>query len=224
MALDALTHGDVDFVRFGPASYVLAKRDEPGIQLLAVEQEDGLKRCKGVIVVRLDSPIQSLSELKGKKFAFGDDNSTIGRYLAQAELAKAGLHASDLASFRYLDRHDKVAKAVEVGDYDAGPVHIATFEAINKEQKKLRVIASFDNVGKPWIARAGLDARITNTLTSALLGMKSPKHLEVLKVHGFLPAHDEDYDLVRQGMKKAAEFEVPAAMPAHESASRPSKK
>lgn len=222
-ALAALTHGDVDFVRFGPASYVLAKRENPEIRLLAAEQEDGQKRCKGVIVVRTDSPIRSLADLKGKKFAFGDDNSTIGRYLAQAELAKAGLHASDLASYRYLGRHDKVAKAVEVGDFDAGPVHIATFEALNKEQKKLRVLATFDNVGKPWIARAGLGEDIREALSATLLAMKTPKHLDALKVHGFLETRDEDYELVRKGMVKATEFEGTPAAPGMEPASRPTK-
>jgi hypothetical protein len=36
-----------------------------------------------VIAVQKDSPLKTLAELKGKKFAFGDQNSTIGRYLAQ---------------------------------------------------------------------------------------------------------------------------------------------
>jgi len=224
-ALLAFTKGEVDFVRFGPASYVLAKQQAPGIQLLAAEQEDGQKRCKGVIVVRADSAIQALADLKGKKIAFGDDNSTIGRYLAQAELASAGLHARDLAKFTYLGRHDKVAKAIEMGDFDAGPVHIATFETINETIKnprsKLRVIATFENVGKPWIARSGLDDTVTKALGAALLAMASKKHLDILKVHGFLPAQDQDYDLVRRGMKHAEDFEGIPATPGPETASRP---
>lgn len=224
-ALLAFTKGEVDFVRFGPASYVIAKQQAPGIRLLAAEQEDGQKRCKGVIVVRADSEIHSLSDLKGKKVAFGDDNSTIGRYLAQAELASAGLHAGDLAKFAYLGRHDKVAKAVEMGDFDAGPVHIATYETVNETiknpQSKLRVIATFENVGKPWIARSGLDDTVCKGLSSALLAMSSKRHLDILKVNGFLPAQDQDYDLVRRGMKRAEEFEEIPATPGPETASRP---
>lgn len=221
-ALDAFTRGQVDFVRFGPASYVLAKQQSPDIQLLAAEQEDGRKRCKGVIVVHADSPIRKLEDLKGKRFAFGDDNSTIGRYLAQAELAKAGVFATDLKGFRYLGRHDKVAKAVELKDFDAGSVHIATFESFTKEQKTLRAIATFENVGKPWIARAGLDKGVVEALSAALLALTAQNHLDLLKVHGFLPTKDQDYDLVRRGMKKAQEFEsgVPAT-PEGAAATRP---
>src|SRR5262249_19169674 len=94
--------GDIDIVRFGPASYVLAQQRQPKVQLLAAEQEDGKKRCKGVIVVRKESPIRSLADLKGHSFAFGDENSTIGRYLSQEQLVDAGIHADDLSSFRYL--------------------------------------------------------------------------------------------------------------------------
>ncbi|MCP4042513.1 MAG: PhnD/SsuA/transferrin family substrate-binding protein, partial [Gammaproteobacteria bacterium] len=35
--IDALVHGKVDFVRFGPVSYVLAKERNPHIRLLAME-------------------------------------------------------------------------------------------------------------------------------------------------------------------------------------------
>ena len=76
-ANDALISGDVDFVRFGPASYVIAKDRDPGISLLAMEHKDGEKRFGGVIVVRTNSTIRELSDLKGSRFAFGDEELTM---------------------------------------------------------------------------------------------------------------------------------------------------
>lgn len=208
-ALDRFVAGEVDLVRFGPASYVLAHARNPQVQLLVAEQEDNKKRCKGVIAVRKDSPVQTLTDLKGRSFAFGDENSTIGRYLSQAELVAAGIHATDLKEYRYLDRHDKVFKAVEVGDFDAGAMHIATFEDLN-EKKQLREIARFDNVGKPWVARAGLDEQMVAALRKALLAMTKEEPLKALKVHGFLPTTDADFQLVRDGMKRSEAFLPPA--------------
>ena len=205
-ALSAFVAGKVDFVRFGPASYVMAKQAEPGVQLLVAEEEGGQKRCKGVFVVRKGCDIQSLADLKGKRVAFGDDKSTIGRYLAQAELIKAGIHAADLAEFKYFDRHDNVFKTVEIGDFDAGAVHIATFEQLNKDGGKLRVVASFDNVGKPWIARAGLDSAVVAALRKSLLQLKCDTARKALGVDGFMTTVDTDYDFVRAGMKKSQEF------------------
>jgi phosphonate transport system substrate-binding protein len=220
--LDKFVAGEVDFVRFGPASYVLAKQRNAAVQLLVTEHEDGLKRCEGIIAVRTDSPVKCLGDLRGRSFAFGDENSTIGRYLSQALLVSAGIHAEDLKGFRYLDRHDKVFKAVEVGDYEAGAMHIATFQDLN-EKKQLREIARFDNVGKPWVARAGLDPALVDALRQSLLTMTSEEPLKALKVHGFMKTSDEDFKLVRDGMKKAEAFERPVAPPKTETPAAPPK-
>lgn len=207
--LDKFVAGDVDLVRFGPASYVLAKQRNAKVELLVAEHEDGQKRCEGVIAVRSDSPIQTLAQLKGRTFAFGDENSTIGRYLSQAQLVAQGVYATDLKGHKYLERHDKVFKAVEVGDFDAGAMHIATFQDLN-DKKQLRELVRFPNVGKPWVARAGLDRRIVTGLQQALLSMTSPEPLKALKVHGFQATTDDDFRLVREGMKNAEAFDRPA--------------
>jgi|SaaInl7_135m_RNA_FD_contig_41_1362973_length_1315_multi_4_in_0_out_0_1 phosphonate transport system substrate-binding protein len=86
----AFVKGGVDFGRLGPASYVIAKRQNKNIRLLAMENRKGKKRFNGLIVVRKDSPLDKLSDLQGKNFAFGNKLSTIGRYLAQRELIKSG--------------------------------------------------------------------------------------------------------------------------------------
>lgn len=206
-SLEAFLRGEVDFVRFGPASYVLAKQRNPEIQLLVAEQDDGKKVSHGIIFVRADSPVRKLADLKGRRFAFGDDSSTIGRYLSQAELAKAGVLGKDLAGFKYLGRHDKVAAAVQAGDFDAGAVHLWNFEEAG-QGTKLRELARFPNLSKPWLARAGLPQDVCDALRSALLGMNQPQTLKVLKVTGFLPVEDKEFDFVRDGMEKARSFEV----------------
>ena len=116
--LDDLVTGKVDFARFGSISYVLAKQAHPALRLLVTESHKGEKRLSGVIAVRADSPIQSVGELKGKAFAFGNENSTTGRYLSQLYLLENGIHAKDLERFEYLHRHDAVAAAVAQGRFD----------------------------------------------------------------------------------------------------------
>ena len=204
--LQALVNGHVDFARFGPASYLKAKQLNDGIRLLAMEHEAGKKRSRGVIVVSEDSPIHVLADLKSRTFAFGDKYSTVGRFLSQAELVQVGIHAKDLAGIAYLDRHDKVAKAVAIGDYDAGAIKGNTLRRFNTNGQ-LRVIHSFENVTRPWIARSGMDSDVENLLRQALLNMVSPEPLEVLHVDGFLPASDEDFELVVTGMQTALAFE-----------------
>lgn len=205
-AIAAIARGDVDFVRFGPAPYITAKEMEPGLRLIAIETEGGKRRFRGVIVAGEKSPVRTVADLKGRKFAFGDKNSTIGRYLSQAELVRAGIRAKDLASFEYLERHDRVAKAVAIGDFDAGAVKIETFEK-EKANGALRVIATFDNVTKPWIARAGLPDDVVKAIGETLCALKDPAVLKELGVSGFEPVDDAEYEFVRQGMVLARQFE-----------------
>lgn len=204
--IDALVEGKVDFVRVGPASYILMKERNPGVQLLAMEEEGGERIVKGVIIVAKKSPARTLADLKGKSFAFGDENSTIGRYLAQAELLKAGVKASDLGRYEYLGRHDKVAKAVELGDFDAGAIHVNTFKSSNTNDA-LRVIATFDNLPKPWVGRAGLGADVSDALRASMLEIKDPEILKELKGSGFGAATDAEFEFVRKGMQQAKDFQ-----------------
>ncbi len=204
---NAIVKGEVDFARFGPASYIIAKDKNPKINLIAMEHKDGKKRFNGVIVVPAQSPVKSLADLNGRRFAFGDNTSTIGRYLSQAELAKAGVRANDLKSFDYLDRHDMVFKAVETGVYDAGALKESTFKKLNKDGQ-LRVVHTFDNVTKPWIAKSGMEQKVFEALKEALLNLKDPSVLKDLKeATGFLLATDDDYAFVRKGMQLSKDFE-----------------
>lgn len=204
--IDALVKGEIDFVRFGPASYLIAKDRAPTVQLVAMELENDQKRFKGAVITRTDSPIRTLADLKGKRFAFGDPNSTIGRYLVQAELVNAGIHAKDLAGFKYLDRHDKVASAVDIGDFDAGAVAMSSFDKAN-EKGTLRIVATFDNVTKPWVARDGLDKKIIDGLQQGLYALKDAAVLKELKISGFTATSEDEYRMVREGMKAADDFE-----------------
>lgn len=206
--IESLASGKIDFVRFGPASYILAKEKQPGIQLIAMETESGDKRFKGAVVVRKDSSIQKLSDLRGKRFAFGDQNSTIGRYLIQAELVKAGITSADLASYKFLGRHDTVVKAVEVGDFDAGSAMLSTVEKVNAKGT-FRVIATFDNVTKPWVARKGIDKATVDAIQQSLCAIQDQAILKDLKISGFVPTSEKEFELVREGMKIAERFEAP---------------
>jgi len=204
-AIMSLVEGSVDFVRFGPASYAIAKQKNEDIQLIAMEHKNEKKRFKGLIVVQADSPIKKLVDLKGHSFAFGNRNSTIGRYLVQAEMIKAGIYENDLSRNAFLQRHDRVFKSVALGDYDAGAIKESTFKRYNKDDS-LRVIHVFENVTKPWIARADLNPDVVKAIRQSLLSLNDKAALAALKISGFLPTSDEEYKFIRVEMRMASEF------------------
>jgi len=196
----------VDFARLGAASYVIAKKSAPGLELLALENDGGDKYYQGVIFTRADSGVNSLADLKGKRFAFGDSHSTAGRYLSQYALLRAGVRAKDLADYQYLGRHDRVAEAVWRGDFAAGAVKEDVFLRMQKEGRAIRPLAWMKNVTGPWAAREGLTPRLVASLRNALLNISGPAVLAAIGKQGFLPHAKGDLDLVTDAMGENPRF------------------
>jgi len=194
--------GRVDMSRLGPASYVEVKEKNPEISILAMESNKGKKSFNGIICVREDSNIKNITDLKGKRFAFGSQRSTIGRYLSQKYLAENGVTASDLAGFDYLGRHDKVGEAVAQGSYDAGALKEGTFDKLVKKGRKLKKLATFSNITKPWVASSKMANNMKSAITNILLAMRDPVALKPLKNNWFVEGSDHDYDEIRISIEK----------------------
>lgn len=202
--ISAITNGEIDIARLGPVSYVMAKQKNPAISLLVSESHEGDKEFPAVIVVTKNSPIKTIADLRGKRFAFGDPNSTSGRYLPQAELVKAGITAKDLTAYEYLGRHDKVVFAVASGGFDAGGTNVNTFRKYAAE-KNLRELARYPSPTQAWVARQKMPPEMVKALRAALLGMKG-ENLEFIDRNGLLEAYDSDYNELRRIMHTAKGF------------------
>jgi len=201
-----LSDGKVDFSQFGPASYVEAKRANDGLRIIAVEKKNNSKVFYGIIAVHADSDIENVSQLAGRSFAFGDEGSTIGRFLSQLYLEKNGIHAGDLSKYEYLGRHDRVGTAVGARDFDAGALNEKTFKKLVEAGEPIRELVRFPNVTKPWIARSGLDDNIYKALRDSLLEIDDMRALAGLKVDGFLAGNDADYEDIRVAIANNSVF------------------
>ncbi|MAD41408.1 MAG: phosphonate ABC transporter substrate-binding protein [Arcobacter sp.] len=203
-ALEGIVRGDYDFARFGPATYILAKQRNDAIKLLVREEQKGKKVFNGIFIVKEDSSIKTLQDLKNKSFAFGDKRSTIGRYLAQDELLKANITSKDLKEYDYLNRHDKVALAVAFGSFDAGVVKESSYKKY--KYRGLKAISSFQNITKPWLVRSGLNDKIYNTLKESLLNLKDERILKSIKKTAFIESRDEDYAVIKKSIENSSKF------------------
>ena len=87
--IEAMGAGKVDVGWLATFSYVLAK-DKYDVELLLVVQRFGSPFYRGQIMVRADSGINSLKDLKGKRFAFVDPASTSGHLYPKTLLLSKG--------------------------------------------------------------------------------------------------------------------------------------
>lgn len=204
--IEHLANGDVDFARFGPASYIKVHDRNRGIQIIAMESKKGKKRFKGIIAVHSSSTIQSLSDLNRESFAFGDQLSTIGRYLAQSHLINAGVTSQELSGYEYLGRHDRVGTAVGAGRFTAGALKESTFKKLVASGVPIRVLFEFENVTKPWLSASEMDQRVVIAMRQAMLDTTDPEILKTIAKDGFVQGSDADYNFIRKAMKHSQSF------------------
>jgi len=200
--IEYLASGKVDFALLGAATYVEAKTENPDIQILAIESKNGTKVVNGVIATGLHSSIRTLSNLRGQSFAFGDLQSTSGRFMAQQFLLKNGVGAKDLSRYEYLGRHDIVGVKVGVGDFAAGAMSESTFRKLLSDGEKIRELARFPIVSKPWVTRAGIDPAVYSALKISLLEMSNADALDPLDINGFVKGTNEDYRVIANAMSQ----------------------
>ena len=107
--------------------------------------EEGKAEYKAVIFTRLDSPINSISDLKGRRFAFGSKYSTQGHIIPRKMLEDEGIKLEDLAGYVFTGSHVETVRAVLSGEYDAGGMQDTLAKRLASEGK-IRIIA----ISKPY--------------------------------------------------------------------------
>src|SRR5439155_10950336 len=83
--VEAMGSGQVDVGWLAPFAYVLA-HDKNGTQVILASLRQGSKSYRSQIIVRADSGINSIEQLRGKKFAFVDPASASGFLFPNAML------------------------------------------------------------------------------------------------------------------------------------------
>ncbi len=196
---------DISFM--GPASYVRLVEVYGGQHLLGRLETNGKPLFAGVIFVPLASPVKTLADLRGKRFAFGQPESTLSYLVPRYMLWKSGITIEMLSRYSFLSNHDNVVLGVLMGDFDAGTVMEDVF--VCNRNRGIRVIARTPEMSEHvFVAAKTLPQELTGRIRTVLLGMKSsPEGRKVLKsikspVTGIVAARDRDYDDLRGILKE----------------------
>lgn len=120
----AMAARQVDIAYLGASAYAATWIDTNGavMPLLSFEQEDGGTTYVPVMVVRTDSGITSLEEMRGRSLAWADPNSTSGYLIPRFELRRAGIGVEPGQYFSrtgFAGGHEQGVVAVLQRQYDA---------------------------------------------------------------------------------------------------------
>ena len=117
--VDDLGMGVVQFAAIGAGSYIQAHAKYGVIPLVRGLNAQGRAEYRSVIVVAPDSSIQTIADLRGKRFAFGSLTSTQGHLIPRIILAQHNLTLDDLKAYEYTGSHRNCANAVTSGHSSA---------------------------------------------------------------------------------------------------------
>jgi len=207
---EAAKAGQFDIGFSNPLIYVEVK-NSTDIEPLALSSEvQGGTRLRGIIIVRKDSGITKLQELRNKKISFMDKDSPAGYMFQMLLLSKAGLDIhNDFTILPFLKRHDKVVMSVVDKTADAGGIREDELEKMKDKTdlSQLRIIGYTDYFPNwPIFAGPKLKKATMEKVRAALLKLKpnDPQSIKILapaRLTGFVPVSDKEYDSMRSAAK-----------------------
>ncbi len=115
----SLANGETDLSLMGPWGYVLANH-EAGAQVVSTILYEGKPEYFAITITNPKLGINTLEDLKGKTFAFGDKGSTSGYLIPLHYLMTKGIDPEKYFSKVIYTKHQAIEISVTRGELDAG--------------------------------------------------------------------------------------------------------
>ena len=208
--VDDLGKGRIHFAAIGAVSYIQAA-ETYGVKPLARGlNTKGKAEYRSMIIVKPNSPLRKLTDLKGKNVAFGSITSTQGHLIPRIELSRNNLSLSDLASYEYTGSHQKCADAVISGRFDACGLQDTMAKEL-EQRGKVRILSRSDYYPSSGIAaNKNIADDVLLKIKQAMLDFQ-PTGGDAARLYhwhktempnGFVTAQDGDYLSLRSWLIK----------------------
>ncbi len=221
--IEAMASKQVDIGFLPPNAYVLAHDEKKAADLLLQAQRYGVDDktgadttelvdfYKATIIVKADSPIKELKDLKGKKMAWQGVTSSAGFVWPANEMKKAGVDPEKDVTGIEVKGHDKAVIAVLNGQVDAAAIfHDARFKMKSEYPdlyEKTRVLAFTSPIPNDTISvRKDMDQEWRDKIAQAFIDIgKDPEGgkiiFDVYSHRGYVKSDDKKFDVVREYSK-----------------------
>lgn len=204
----AVTEKRFDIVHYNQMNYI-ESHDKFGYNVIAMNEEFGKSTVAGAIVVRKDSGIHALTDLRGKNIIFGSGPRGMVAYIANvALLREAGLKKGDYKeSFAKNPAEAMVSvfkkEADAGGTGDIGLRVQAVESKIDTNELKMVVVGP-QLAHAAWAVKGSLGPDFAKKVQNAMLRLNMPDGQALLdnaQLSGMVLAKDADYDSCRKIVK-----------------------
>lgn len=163
---------------------------------------------KSMIIVKKDSAIQSVADLKGKKIAYQNVTSSAGFVWPAATLMDAGLDPLKDVQAITVKGHDQGVLAVLNGDVDAAAIFQDARNIVVKDYPKVfedtRVLAFTDKIPNDTISvRSDMNKEWIEKIQQAFIDIAADKEgheiiKDIYSHEGYVKSQDSNFDIVRE--------------------------
>lgn len=203
---EKVSQSKYDLVHYNQYHYVRSHK-QYGYKVLVKNEEFGLSNLSAAIVVRKDSGIQSVDELRQRKILFGGGPKAMQSYIvAKHLLMQAGLSDDDYFS-RFAINPPKACIAVyyrqAVAAGTGGKIlDLPTIKnAINSDEMRYLAVSP-PLAHLPWAVSAKMDHDLAERIKNVLVKLHQSRDgrdvLEKARLTALVQAEDKEYDPHRQ--------------------------
>jgi phosphonate transport system substrate-binding protein len=211
--VESLATGKLDLAWLGGFTFVQAKLRTNGTAIPIVQRAED-EKFTSRFIVPLNSSAKSLTDLKGKTFAFGSPSSTSGHLMPRYYLLQAGIDPDkDFRNVAFSGAHDATVAFVASGRVDAGVLNASVWDKLveskNSNALKVRVLATTPPYyDYNWTVRGDLDAALVKKITAAFLKLDpaNPAQrtiMDLQRASRFVPTKAANYDGIENAARSA---------------------
>lgn len=217
--IEAMASKQVDVGFLPPTAYVLA-HDKKAANVALQAQRFGVDDATGQptkdlvdfykaeFLVKKDSPIKDIKDLKGKKIGYQNVTSSAGYVWPAAVLQDAGIDPLKDVQPVTLKGHDQAVIALLNGDIDAAVVFQDARNTVKKDYPKVfeqtQIIKFTEKIPNDTISvRSDMDQAWVEKIQQAFIDLgKDPESQKIIRDiyshEGYVKSDDSKFDIVRQ--------------------------
>jgi len=194
-----------DIVHFNQYQYIKAHK-QSGYQVMLKNEEFGHRSISGSLVVRKDSGINRIEDLRGKKVIFGGGPAAMISYIVPTWLMRrAGLKQGDYIETFAKNPPHSVLVVFHQQAAAAGASHLVIqFPVINQkiDTSQLKTLAKSQALPSlPWATSKTMDSDLRRRIQTLLIDLKNTEQgraiLEKAALSALHPATDQEFDIHR---------------------------
>lgn len=214
--VDDLGNNVVQFAAIGADTFIAAEKKYGVLPVVRGLNKHGRSEYQSIFVVLPDSPINKLSDIRGKRLALGSNHSTQGNLIPRIVLMENSIGLDQLSSYEHTGSHQNCANAVISGKADVCGMQDTMARSLVKDGH-LRILYTSDFYPSSGIAaNKNVSTDIIAKVKQAMLDFKPQGKHKTGLYHwertemplGFENARVEDYDQLKHWSQRLANAEV----------------